>query len=474
MTHAASPSTEMHRHLDVMRRRQLPGWLLDAVDPEQCAAALGERIGDLVPGAEALRRVTVESARARSWRWAMRYSADVTTDDGERQVSLVAELQPPGRAPDRPTTVTGPAITLPGIGLTVQAVGTDPGLPALPALADPASARVRLEHALRGPTRPGLRLVDVRPRVSRYKPGHRATLVYQLQYPAGADPTWPRAVVAKTYRGEEGAATFAAMRALWSSPLGGVAATPRLAEPLAYLPDARTLLQGMVPGDRTLTEVAQRVAGADRDGSGPGVARQAAARLEAALLQTAAGLAALHGCGAQVCVARDLPAEVSAVRRLLARVAPTLPDDTATAVGRLLDALAKRGCREDAPEPGVVHGAFRPAQVLLDGPSVGFIDFDSAGIGEAALDIGRFTARFGELWLVASPAGDGEALERQRALAGMFVQQYREHAPLSAARATTWQCLDLVGSVVRSWARVQPARAEVLLDLLEVTLPDAA
>ncbi len=470
MMSTAWPSTDLHRHLDVLRRRQLPGWLLDAVDPEQCAAALAGRIGELVPGAEALHRVTVESARARSWRWAMRYSAEVTTGEGHQQVSLIAELRPPGRS----SPATGPAITLPGIGLTVRAVGADPGLPALPALADPTAARVRLEQALRGPTRPGLRLVAVRPRVARYKPDRRATLVYQLEYPPGADPSWPRAVVAKTYRGDEGATAFAAMRALWSVRPGGGAALPVLAEPLAYLPATRTLLQGLVPGERTLTQVIQRAAGADRTGPGRAATRLADGGLEAALIQTTAGLAAVHRCGAPMRSARDAPAEIAVVRRLFARVARTLPEDTASAVGGLLDALVERAGRGGLPEPGVVHGAFRPAQVLVDGPAVGFIDFDSAGIGEAALDVGRFTARLGELWLVASPAGDGAALDQQRALGGTFVERYREHAPLSAARATTWQCLDLIGSVVRSWARAQPARAEMLLDLLEVALPEAA
>jgi len=350
-------------------------------------------------------------------------------------------------------------VVLPELRLTVRSVSADPGLPALPSLTEPDAARALLEQALRSRGRAELRLVAVRPRLARHKPGNRATVVYELTYAPGADPDWPRTVVAKTYRGDEGADTYAAMQALWDSRLGGDGA--RVAEPLAYLPDSRTLLQGQVPGDRTLADVLLRSAPAS-DPVDPS--------LTAALHDTASGLAALHACDVHGGPTRDVSAELAGLRRLLARVAPSLPSGTAEAADALLAGLAHGAERHDAKAPGPVHGAFRPAQVLMDGGRASFIDFDGFGVGEPALDVGRFVARLGELTLAASSPRDADALIRQRTLADTFVDHYRERAPLSVARVESWQCLDLAGGVVRSWARARPARAEVLLDLLDATL----
>lgn len=458
--------------LGVMRQSRTPGWVRDALDPDLCATALAERVGDLVPGARAVRRVVVDDARARRRHWALRYGADVATDHGDERVQLVAELHPPGVAP--PASDAG-TVVLPGLGLAVRAVSDDPGLEALPGLSDPATARALLERALRGPERGDLRLVAVHPRLARHKAGNRATLVYRLDYPAGADPDWPRIVVAKTYRGNEGAVTYVAMRALWQQRKVGTDA-PRLAEPLAYMPESRVLLQGPVPGDRQLSDLVRSTAAttdAGRSGAQTRAGPTPDSTLSAALHRTARGLASLHGFGVRAGPARDVSSELAAVRRVLSRVAMSLPVDSVRAADMLLGELASRAGRQPASVPGPVHGAFRPAQVLLHDGHVGFVDFDGFGTGEPALDVGRFLARLDELWLTATARPDARSMLRRRELSAVFVSAYREQARLAGARVQAWRCLDLAGGVVRSWARAQPARAAMLIDLLDASLADA-
>ena len=51
-----------------------------------------------------------------------------------------------------------------------------------------------------------LRIEACAPKIMRYTPGSRCTILYRLQYPAdlAAGRDWPAIVVAKTYKGGKG------------------------------------------------------------------------------------------------------------------------------------------------------------------------------------------------------------------------------------------------------------------------------
>jgi hypothetical protein len=431
---------ELRALVTSLRTTRLPTWLAPALDPEAVAAELGPRIGEVVPGARALSTVRLQDARARR-RWALRYDAEVETDQGPRAVVVVGEMPLPGSDP----TPREGAVLLPRLGLSVVAREHDPELAALPVLTDPTTARAVLEAAL-GDRHPGLTLTGVTPRLLQYKPGHRATISLQLARPAQADPSWPHQVIAKTYADTGGASTYAWMRDLWRHGVGrdGV---PRLAEPLAYLPDHRTLLQGVLPGDRTLADLV----------TGAGTPTTS---LESALRSTARGLTALHGCGLAAGPPRTVASELTTIERVLTRLAPTFPEQVGRDARELLGSLAARA-GDDPVEMVPVHGAFRPAQVLLDGTRPGFLDFDGFGQGEPALDVGRFLAKLAEV------AGERD---RRVHLARVFVDAYRETAALPADRVALWVCLDLFIATIRCWYRADPVRATVLLDLLHDAL----
>ncbi len=138
-------------------------------------------------------------------------------------------------------------------------------LPQLPQLIDPEQARMLLEASMRSGENPDyreLRIQSCQPRVARYKPGSRCTVLYQLEYAAEppARHEWPQVVVAKTYHGDKGQNAYAGMQALWRSPLGA-SATVRIAEPLAWLPQLNVLVQGPIREELTLKELLRREPG---------------------------------------------------------------------------------------------------------------------------------------------------------------------------------------------------------------------
>src|ERR671939_1973472 len=119
------------------------------------------------------------------------------------------------------------------------------------------------------------------------------------------------------------------MRALWESPLA-TSEKVRIAEPLAYLPDIRVLLQGPICVEQTLGDLLR---GALHSGT-----PEAMAALQEYLCKTAVGLAALHRSGVRWGTAWGWADELANVREQLeqlARVVPHLADAAAPLLGRL-------------------------------------------------------------------------------------------------------------------------------------------
>ncbi|CAA9416642.1 MAG: hypothetical protein AVDCRST_MAG75-3151 [uncultured Propionibacteriaceae bacterium] len=77
-------------------------------------------------------------------------------------------------------------------------------------------------------------VASCRPNVVRYKPGSRCTVVVRVNYDsANGNRPGPDPVVIKTHQGDKGQTAWAAMTALWHSPLAQQGIVT-LAEPLSY------------------------------------------------------------------------------------------------------------------------------------------------------------------------------------------------------------------------------------------------
>jgi hypothetical protein len=404
--------------------------------------------------------------------WTGQYEITVQAPgEPEARTSLLAgRLVPPGFAEPsavNDTAFADPAwrVYLPALRLELQHQPADPALPALPLLTDPAQARVLLEHGVRAcsPNYADLSIASVTIRHLRYKPGSRATVVYGVEYaPEHADRGWPPIMVAKTYSGSKGKNAYEGMATLWHSGLSsGEIVT--LAEPLAYLPEQKVLVQGPIYEDQTLEDLLKAAVAANTP--------VALANLAHFMGKTADGLAALHTSGVRYGETITWEDELSEVREVIARLAGMVPElaDAAEPLLQHLEAVAATA----PPDPILpAHRAFRPAQVLLYNDTIGFIDFDGFGQSEPALDLSRFTRKTRALGMDAAKvdANSAEGAARQQqmeAICEAFLQRYEQHTPASRQRIALWETLDLLTLVLYCWTKIEPERLPANMALLE-------
>jgi hypothetical protein len=248
------------------------------------------------------------------------------------------------------------------------------------------------------------------------------------------------------------------MRRLWQSDLArSVVVT--IAEPLAWLPEEKILVQGPIPGDRTLKELL--LAKLTPNGGGLD------AELRAFLSKTAEGLAELHYSGGTSSVRATWEEELDEVREVLGRLTETLPQLAGVADPWLehLERLASQspidaevsGPPELSPGPGAAawgrHRIHRLRWFLQGGTSAwrGAVSRHRPGLAISVLDPG--------LPLEARLATVDE-------LCDYFCARYEEHAPISHRRLALWEALDLFTNLLHSWTKIKPGRLEQALALV--------
>jgi Ser/Thr protein kinase RdoA (MazF antagonist) len=439
---------------------------LSAAQPERLRAGLAGALPEVARGDLIIHDCHPRHFRLEQDVWTFQCGVTVGGPDGEREVWLEGSLRPSGAPyPDHPGQEAafgseGWSCLLPELGVELRMAPPDTSLPMLPHLTDAERARVLLEDAIRGgsPAYSDLRIATCRPQVMRYARGSRCTIRYEIDHgPAARGRHWPGVVVAKTYRRNTGEHTFHGMQALWSSELSR-SSLVAIAEPLAYLPELRVLVQGPIAEEQTLRGLICA-----------SVQRRTPAALDEVheyMARTARGLAALHGCGVAFGETVTLESEVTEIRTRIERLARLMPEVSGAAAPLLVRVLDL-----DATHPAEVarpsHGTFRPAQVLLHQGRVGFIDFDDFCQAEPALDVARFRAGIRDCWMRAQVAGDGiipSAAETAASMTALeavcdgFLQSYEDVGPVSRERVMLWETLDLLTDVLHAWTRMSPGR----------------
>jgi hypothetical protein len=465
----------------------LPDWLVAIVQPARVAGALARAIPEIASGDLAIESCEISRVRLKKGRWSGLYQLGLTSGAGGRRVVISASgtLLPPGQ-PEPGTAASAEALGGPGwrcylpeLRLLLETQPPEADLPSLPTLTDPERSRALLEQCISAaaPRYAGLRLQACRPRVVRNKPGSRCTILYDLAYPPDLDSAgWPELVAVKTYKGGKGKNAYAGMRALWDSPLrAGDLVT--IAEPLGYLPELNALVQGPIREEQTLKDLIRSAVRGGADSAGG--AQAPLAELEAAMRQTAAGLAALHRSGAQAGAAATWADELAEAREIVDELAAAIPQlagvDTA-----LLDRLEALAARYAADPAGPCHHSFRPAQVLLYQGRIGFIDFDSFCQAEPALDVALFLSATKNIGLSEPHEEESneddtplDPLVRQSLLGELdrvcelFLAEYERHAPISRQRVAIWETLDLLMLVITCWTKIKPMRLHNTLAMLE-------
>jgi aminoglycoside phosphotransferase (APT) family kinase protein len=302
----------------------------------------------------------------------------------------------------------------------------------------------------------------------RNKPG-RCTVRYQLEYPGHADARWPNPIIAKTYTKDKGQNAYTAMRKLWDSPLsrGDVVA---IAEPLAYVPEHKVLVQGPVRGAGDLKDLLRSALRAGTP--------EANAELHAITRKSAAGLAALHHSGARHGELVTWEDELAEIRGELAKLSASI-SWFANVVEPLLAQLESTSAAYPADAALPAHRSFRPQQVLLDHGNVGFIDFDGFCLAEPALDIALFRSTIKEMGINTSPSDKQKEfdypsqqarqarLDELNTICDLFLDEYARLAPISRQRVALWEALDLLTVVLRCWSKVKPHQLANAIVLLE-------
>ena len=450
----------------------LPDWLKS----NSLKSAFEACIPELASGLISLRKVRPKRLHHEDGARAVTFKLVVEDPAGAKsELQLVGVLRPAGAADARPARAgigfgdPDWRCAVPELGLVLEAPPPDAALPAEPILTNAVRARALLEAAIRSSAPYAeLRIERCEPKVARFKPGSRCTVVYRLEYPPGASGRgWPARVVAKTRAGEGCRAAYERLSALWASPLRSSGAVT-IAEPLGLVRDPDVMVQRAVPGDSTLLDSLESALFRDT------LSRDDLDRLGRWLRASARGLAAFHASGASV-PAYGWANELAEVRMRVARLWDWVPGLDA-ALSAALEGID--GVAGEHPPGGVVtcHGSFRPGQVMLDGERVAFIDTDGCCAAEPAMDLALFLTSMrtniigsgdGEERAAASPAWRSAVLDELDALGDRFLDEYERLAPVARVRVQLWETLYLLQHVLNTWEKIRPeqlAGSEVLLE----------
>ncbi len=437
-----------------------PGWLVAVEDVGRVRMDFERAVPELGAGVPALVRVKFKRAYLEDGHWVTLHRLTVLDEGADspreidiRGVLLAPSAEVPAEAGSEPFESAGWRAYLPDLRLVVDRRPADVGLPAMPALTDPAAARTTLQTALRNGAHAELTLATAIPMVVRYREGLRCTIAYSLDYPAGGATVGPAGVVAKVYEGDEGRHTYAAMTALWNSPLR-FSSTVRIAEPLAFLPEINVVLQELVPGTISLKDHLKQAFAA---GVAPGVTA-----LTELVRKSGRGLAELHTCGAAAGPDVTLDDQITAVRVAVNQLDTALADSSA-AIEPLVQGLERAAAQIPAAQLVPTHRSFRPAQILLDGENIAFLDFDGYCRAEPGLDLALFRTTLVDLCLRALEADDEAPSaevqrERQAQLDGLcasFLAGYEEVAPVDRERLALWDAMTSAKDIVDCWRKVK-------------------
>jgi thiamine kinase-like enzyme len=461
----------------------LPSWLVAARDSDRICAALTQAIPEFLSGQLSLHECDSSYIRYKAENWTGFYKLTISKpgESNQSTIDLQGIIYPPGVLSNRSPLVENSLgskewhAVIPELNLELWTKLPEAVLSALELLTDPEQSRQYLMNRIRAgsPAYQDLQIQSCHPKIVRYKPGSRCTIVYNLEYPPDADAhhRWPELVVAKTYRKEKGQNAYESMLALWNSPLGS-STTVKIAEPLAYDSEMRVMLQGPIRQEKTLKDLTVTAVKAGT--------KEAIAELTDAMRKTARGLAELHQSDIALGVEYGWENDIAEVREFIERLSVSIPQ-LAPAAYSFLEKLINLEASSH-PDPLVTsHGTFRPAQVLMYQGEIGFIDFDSCCKAEPAKDLGLFlcafmragmaTVDFDDIEVNPEPLDDAARLARFEQLISIsekFLDEYESHSmPVNRQRVALFEALEIFTLFLHAWMKVKVRELKDITYLLE-------
>jgi glycosyltransferase involved in cell wall biosynthesis/Ser/Thr protein kinase RdoA (MazF antagonist) len=365
-----------------------------------------------------------------------------TTENATRQYNDELSGLVDGRlaAPSQ-TSPSQRAITLvPGMAMVVRLFPVDPALTGLAAATDKERMMSLLERHLRECREDGWRPAALDYEVMRYKPGHLCTLRYRvrLEHPQPQPALPTRELYGKVFRDDRWQHCYALLEATWRAACASDSAWCA-ARPVASVPEWRFVLQESVTG-RQFRDV---VADLPDQAIEPELS-EAERRVRAVATAVRAMQLAPIALGPRWDFGGLLESQESNLA-YLRQCQPVLAEE----LTRLRKELS-RVERAIPIQPLVfAHGDLAHGNVLLDGETVGIVDFDKAGQAEPAFDVAYFLTHLSSFG-IRHP-------ERQHHVARLreaFRSAYLAMAPeVSPQRLALYEALDLSAYVLRNFRK---------------------
>lgn len=328
-----------------------------------------------------------------------------------------------------------PVAQLDDPAMVVRVFPVDPLLPGLAHAIDEEEMLPVFARHLDACQRAGRAPRGFRHEILHYKPRRSCIVHYELDLGPGAGTC---RVYGKVARDERGESNHAVLAAAWEA--ARASGTWRAARPVAYLPEWKLLLQEAVLG-RDFRLVFADVTPDDGSPALLAQARQHLSRIVAAVrsLQRAP-----RGPG-PVKSFEKLFDEQERNLHYLGGAEPRL----AAEIRALREEL--RAVERQTPRAPLVfcHGDFAHGNVLIDGETVGIIDFDKSGMAEPAFDIAYFLTH---LWSFGL-----RHQKRMPHVAGLWKHMRDEYLALApevtSERLAVYEALDFAAYVLRNFRK---------------------
>jgi Ser/Thr protein kinase RdoA (MazF antagonist) len=329
-------------------------------------------------------------------------------------------------------------VTLDDPAMIVRVFPVDPALPGLAPATDVTEMRAHFAERLeawRGKAPP-----RVRCEILHYKPRRSCAIHYLLDAESAADGARPAMrVYGKLSRDDRGVRYHQLLKAAWDASLesGGLW---RAARPVEYSAPWRLLLQEAVTG-RDFRLVFGDLTPDD-------ITPTQQVRVEALLAAIARAVRSLQRAPLVAGPKLTFAQLFASQERNLRYMRGLQPKLAAELAGIRAEARRLEGRTKGAP-PVFAHGDFAHGNVLIDGDSVGIIDFDKAGAAEPAYDVAYFLTH---MWSfgIRHP----RRMPHVARLSQGFRDAYLALAPeVSSARLALYEALDFSAYVLRNFRK---------------------
>jgi aminoglycoside phosphotransferase (APT) family kinase protein len=260
--------------------------------------------------------------------------------------------------------------------------------------------------------------------VLRYRPHRRCVVHYEIEDPAAGEP---REVIGKVYPEAATVARIAAkLRLLGPQARAGGLCLPEC------LGGTRLLLMERVPGANLADHLEKTSSEQDARDS---------------IRLVAGSLATFHRLRFQTSEMRTTEHELHVLRERSARMRAVAPAVEARAAS-ILDEIGRRLCGVRLGDPTLIHGDFKPSQILVHDGRAALVDLDRACSGEPAIDLGNLLA-------VLTKQAVMRGQEHLRRLGPEFLDEYAVRSGRTglAPGARLFESLALVRMLVRKLER---------------------